>query len=84
MEQVIVSNENRFGRFSKKREDTNRIDFCEVDGRIIFSMKSKKVIVVCMPVKQMKIWLKQITKGVTSWKSGITISKCCNHQWKVC
>ena len=36
MEQLILSNKNRFGRSSEKMGDTNQICFMEVDGTIVF------------------------------------------------
>ena len=36
MEQLVLSKNNRFGRFSEKMQDTYQISFMEVDGMIVF------------------------------------------------
>ena len=41
MEQLILANKNRFGRSSEKMEDAQQLRFAEVDGTIVFLMKSK-------------------------------------------
>lgn len=43
MEQLILSNKNRFGRSSEKMEDTNQICFMEVDGTIVFFNEAEAV-----------------------------------------
>lgn len=41
MEQLILSNQERFGRSSEKMEDTNQICFMEIDGNIVFFNDSR-------------------------------------------
>ena len=43
MEQLILSNQERFGRSSEKMEDTNQICFMEVDGNIVFFNEAEAV-----------------------------------------
>ena len=43
MEQLILSNKNRFGRSSEKMEDANQICFMEVDGTIVFFNEAEAV-----------------------------------------
>ena len=43
MEQLILSNQERFGRSSEKMNDTNQICFMEVDGNIIFFNEAEAV-----------------------------------------
>lgn len=54
MEQIVLSNKNRFGRSSEKLAVPEQIRFMEVDGQIIFLMK-QKLSVILMPLNQM-IW----------------------------
>lgn len=43
MEQLILSNKNRFGRSSEKMEDPNQIRFMEVNGTIVFFNEAEAV-----------------------------------------
>ena len=43
MEQVILGNQNRFGRSSEKMEDTSQICFREVNGTIVFFNEAEAV-----------------------------------------
>ena len=43
MEQIILSNNARFGRSSEKMDNTDQISFMEVDGNIIFFNESEAV-----------------------------------------
>lgn len=43
MEQLILSNQERFGRSSEKMNDTNQICFMEVDGNIVFFNEAEAV-----------------------------------------
>ncbi len=43
MEQIILSNNARFGRSSEKMDNTDQISFMEVDGNIIFFNESEVV-----------------------------------------
>ena len=43
IEQVTLSNKNRFGRSSEKMDDYNQICFMEVDGNIIFFNEAEAV-----------------------------------------
>ena len=43
LEQLILSNQERFGRSSEKMKDTNQICFMEVDGNIIFFNEAEAV-----------------------------------------
>lgn len=43
MEQLILSNQNRFGRSSEKLTDTAQISFMEVDGTIVFFNEAEAV-----------------------------------------
>ena len=43
MEQMILSNQERFGRSSEKMKDTNQICFMEVDGNIVFFNEAEAV-----------------------------------------
>ena len=43
MEQLILSNKNRFGRSSEKMDDTTQICFMEVDGTIVFFNEAEAV-----------------------------------------
>lgn len=43
MEQLILSNKNRFGRSSEKMTDASQISFMEVDGNIIFFNEAEAV-----------------------------------------
>lgn len=43
MEQIILSNKNRFGRSSEKMTDASQISFMEVDGNIIFFNEAEAV-----------------------------------------
>lgn len=43
MEQLVLSNRNRFGRSSEKMEDTAQICFQEVDGKIVFFNEAEAV-----------------------------------------
>ena len=43
MEQLILSNQERFGRSSEKMDDTNQICFMEVDGNIVFFNEAEAV-----------------------------------------
>ena len=43
MEQVVLANQNRFGRSSEKMSDPNQICFMEVDGRIVFFNEAEAV-----------------------------------------
>ena len=43
IEQVTLSNKNRFGRSSEKMDDHNQICFMEVDGNIIFFNEAEAV-----------------------------------------
>lgn len=49
MEQLILSNKNRFGRSSEKMEDTNQICFMEVDGTIVFFNEAEAVCDLSVP-----------------------------------
>lgn len=43
MEQLILSNQNRFGRSSEKMMDTMQVSFMEVDGTIVFFNEAEAV-----------------------------------------
>ena len=43
MEQLVLSNKNRFGRMSEKMSDVNQIRFMEVDGKIVFFNEAEAV-----------------------------------------
>ena len=43
MEQLVLSNRNRFGRSSEKLEDIQQISFMEVDGNIVFFNEAEAV-----------------------------------------
>lgn len=43
MEQLVLSNRNRFGRSSEKLEDVQQISFMEVDGNIVFFNEAEAV-----------------------------------------
>lgn len=43
MEQIVLSNKNRFGRSSEKMVDINQIRFMEVDGTIVFFNEAEAV-----------------------------------------
>lgn len=43
MEQLVLSNKNRFGRSSEKMEDVQQISFMEVDGNIVFFNEAEAV-----------------------------------------
>lgn len=43
MEQLVLSNRNRFGRSSEKLEDVQQIRFMEVDGTIVFFNEAEAV-----------------------------------------
>ncbi len=43
MEQLVLSNKNRFGRSSEKMDDVNQICFLEVDGNIVFFNEAEAV-----------------------------------------
>lgn len=43
MEQLVLANQNRFGRSSEKMTDTNQIRFMEVDGEIVFFNEAEAV-----------------------------------------
>ena len=43
MEQLVLSNKNRFGRSSEKMEDAQQIKFLEVDGTIVFFNEAEAV-----------------------------------------
>ena len=43
MEQLVLANNNRFGRKSEKMSDINQIKFMEVDGKIVFFNESEAV-----------------------------------------
>lgn len=43
MEQLILSQQERFGRSSEKMKDTNQISFMEVDGNIVFFNEAEAV-----------------------------------------
>ena len=43
MEQLVLSNKNRFGRSSEKLEDVQQISFMEVDGNIVFFNEAEAV-----------------------------------------
>ena len=47
MEQLILSNQERFGRSCEKMEDTNQICFMEVDGNIVFFNEAEAVSNFC-------------------------------------
>ncbi len=54
MEQIILSNNARFGRSSEKMDNTDQISFMEVDGNIIFFNESEAV---CdYPPRSQKTW----------------------------
>ena len=42
MEQLVLANNNRFGRKTEKMSDTNQICFMEVDGKIVFFNEALK------------------------------------------
>ena len=54
MEQIVLSNKNRFGRSSEKMTAPGQIRFMEVDGKIVFLMKRKQS-VICLPLNR-KTW----------------------------
>ena len=43
MEQLVLANNNRFGRKTEKMSDTNQICFMEVDGKIVFFNEAEAV-----------------------------------------
>ena len=43
MEQIVLSNKNRFGRSSEKMTDPGQIRFMEVDGQIVFFNEAEAV-----------------------------------------
>lgn len=43
MEQIVLSNKNRFGRSSEKMSDPEQIRFMEVDGRIVFFNEAEAI-----------------------------------------
>ena len=43
MEQIVLSNKNRFGRSSEKMTDPGQIRFMEVDGKIVFFNEAEAV-----------------------------------------
>lgn len=43
MEQLVLANQNRFGRSSEKMDDTAQISFMEVDGTIVFFNEAEAV-----------------------------------------
>lgn len=43
MEQLVLANNNRFGRKTEKMSDTNQIYFMEVDGKIVFFNEAEAV-----------------------------------------
>ena len=43
MEQLVLVNNNRFGRKTEKMSDTNQICFMEVDGKIVFFNEAEAV-----------------------------------------
>ena len=43
MEQIVLSNKNRFGRSSEKMSDPGQIRFMEVDGKIVFFNEAEAV-----------------------------------------
>lgn len=43
MDQLVLSNKNRFGRSSEKMDDVNQICFLEVDGNIVFFNEAEAV-----------------------------------------
>lgn len=43
MEQLVLSNQHRFGRKSEKMDDTSQICFMEVDGNIVFFNEAEAV-----------------------------------------
>ena len=43
MEQLVLSNKNRFGRMSEKMSDVNQIRFMEADGKIVFFNEAEAV-----------------------------------------
>lgn len=49
MEQLILSNKNRFGRSSEKMEDINQICFLEVDGKLVFFNEAEAVCDLAAP-----------------------------------
>lgn len=54
MEQIILSNNARFGRSSEKMDNTDQISFMEVDGNIIFLMNLKQYAIY--PPRSQKTW----------------------------
>ena len=52
MEQIILSNNARFGRSSEKMDNTDQISFMEVDGNIIFFLKQYAI----YPPRSQKTW----------------------------
>lgn len=46
MEQLVLSNRNRFGRFFEKLEDIQQISFMEVDGHIVFFIEAEAACVL--------------------------------------
>lgn len=43
MEQIVLSNQNKFGRSSEKMSDPEQICFMEVDGTIVFFNEAEAV-----------------------------------------
>ena len=43
MEQLVLANNNRFGRKTEKMSDANQICFMEVDGKIVFFNEAEAV-----------------------------------------
>lgn len=54
IEQITLSNKNRFGRSSEKMDDASQICFMEIDGTIVSSMKPRRYL-IWMP-KNLKLW----------------------------
>lgn len=54
MEQIVLSNKNRFGRSSEKMTALGQIRFMEVDGKIVFLTKRKRS-VICLHLNR-KTW----------------------------
>ena len=53
MEQIVLSNKNRFGRSSEKMTAPGQIRFMEVDGKIVLTKRKRSVI--CLHLNR-KTW----------------------------